>query len=112
VVKDGTKSGTSAAPTVEELMKKLENLNAELKKLKTNDKKGKNIHLQVKMMIPHLKRKSPTKERGKGKSVISLLITLCLLIMITWLALPLILLYSLAKLYILMGQSIINESIA
>jgi hypothetical protein len=41
VVKDGTKSGTSAAPTVEELMKKLENLNAELKKLKTNDKKGK-----------------------------------------------------------------------
>jgi hypothetical protein len=41
VVEDGTKSGTSAAPTIEELMKKLENLNAELKKLKTKDKKGK-----------------------------------------------------------------------
>jgi hypothetical protein len=41
VVEDGTKSGTSSAPTVEELMKKLEKLNAELKKLKTKDKKGK-----------------------------------------------------------------------
>jgi hypothetical protein len=41
VVEDGTKSGTSSAPTVEELMKKLEKLNAELKKLKTKDKKDK-----------------------------------------------------------------------
>jgi hypothetical protein len=41
VVEDDTKSGTSVAPTVEELMKKLEKLNAKLKKLKTKDKKGK-----------------------------------------------------------------------
>jgi hypothetical protein len=43
VVKDVTKSGTSATPTVEELMKKLEKLNLELKKLKTKDKKAKNM---------------------------------------------------------------------
>jgi hypothetical protein len=43
VVKDVTKSGTSATPTVEELMKKLEKLNVELKKLKTKDKKAKNM---------------------------------------------------------------------
>jgi hypothetical protein len=43
VFKDVTKSGTSATPTVEELMKKLEKLNVELKKLKTKDKKAKNM---------------------------------------------------------------------
>jgi hypothetical protein len=41
VVEDGSKSRTSAAPTVEEPMKKLKKLNVELKKLKTKDKKGK-----------------------------------------------------------------------
>jgi predicted RNase H-like nuclease (RuvC/YqgF family) len=41
VVEDGSNMKTSTAPTVEELMKKLEKLNAELKKLKTKDKKGK-----------------------------------------------------------------------
>jgi hypothetical protein len=40
-VEDCTKSGTSAAPTVEELMRKLEKVNAKLKKLKTKDKQGK-----------------------------------------------------------------------
>jgi hypothetical protein len=35
VVEDGSNTKTSTAPTVEELIKKLEKLNAELKKLKT-----------------------------------------------------------------------------
>jgi hypothetical protein len=35
VVEDDTESRTSVAPSVEELMKKLEKLNAKLKKLKT-----------------------------------------------------------------------------
>jgi hypothetical protein len=41
VVEDGSNMETSAASTVEELMKKLEKLNAELKNLKTKDKKDK-----------------------------------------------------------------------
>jgi hypothetical protein len=41
VVEDGSNTKTSTPTIVEELMKKLEKLNAELKKLKTNDKKGK-----------------------------------------------------------------------
>jgi restriction endonuclease S subunit len=41
VVEDGSNTKTSTAPTVEELMKKVEKLNAELKKLKTKDKKDK-----------------------------------------------------------------------
>jgi hypothetical protein len=41
VVEDGSNTETSTTPIVEELMKKLEKLNAELKKLKIKDKKGK-----------------------------------------------------------------------
>jgi hypothetical protein len=41
VFEDSSNTKTSTAPTVEEFMKKLEKLNAELKKLKTKDKKGK-----------------------------------------------------------------------
>jgi hypothetical protein len=62
VVEDGSNMETSTALTMEELMKKLENLNAVLKKLKTKDKKGKkSISPQAKMMTPHLKGKSPIK---------------------------------------------------
>jgi predicted RNase H-like nuclease (RuvC/YqgF family) len=98
VVTDVTKLGTSATPTVEELMKKLEKLNVELKKLKTKDKKDKNIPLQVKMMTPHMKRKSNKLKRKKKKRDKSS-VTLCLLFTITWLALSLILMYPLARLY-------------
>jgi hypothetical protein len=42
IVDDGSNMETSMAPIVEELMKKLEKLNAELKKLKAKDKKDKN----------------------------------------------------------------------
>jgi predicted RNase H-like nuclease (RuvC/YqgF family) len=41
VVEDGSNTETSTTPTMEELMKKLKKLNAELKKLKTKDKKCK-----------------------------------------------------------------------
>jgi hypothetical protein len=41
VVEDGSNTETSTAPTVEELMKLLEKLNAEVRRLKANDKKGK-----------------------------------------------------------------------
>jgi hypothetical protein len=61
VVEDGSNTKTSTAPIVEELMKKLEKLNAELKKLKTKDKKDKSIPPQAKIMTPHLKRESLTK---------------------------------------------------
>jgi hypothetical protein len=77
VVKDDSNTKTSTAPTVEELMKKPEKLNVEVKRLKTKDKKGKIIPPQAKMMTPHLNRKSPTKGRRKGNSEISPLITLC-----------------------------------
>jgi Skp family chaperone for outer membrane proteins len=40
-VDDGSNMETSMAPTVQELMKKLEKCNADLKKLKAKDKKGK-----------------------------------------------------------------------
>jgi hypothetical protein len=40
-VDDGSNMETSTAPTMEELMKKIEKLNAELKKLKAKNKKGK-----------------------------------------------------------------------
>jgi hypothetical protein len=41
VDEDGSNMETSTTPTMKELMKKLKKLNAELKKLKTKDKKGK-----------------------------------------------------------------------
>jgi protein required for attachment to host cells len=41
VVEDGSNTETSTAPTVEELMKLLEKLNAEVRRLKAKDKKGK-----------------------------------------------------------------------
>jgi hypothetical protein len=110
-VEDGSNTETSTS-TVKGLMKQLEKLNAKVKRLKAKGKKGKNIPPQAKMMTPHLKRKSPTKGRRKGKSTISPIIMLCLLTMITCLALPFILSYPLAKLHILIGQIIINGSIA
>jgi hypothetical protein len=80
--------------------------------LRQRTRKAKHNPPQAKMATPHLKRKSPTKGGREGKSTISSPITLCLSITIKYLALPLILLYPLAKLHILMGQTIINRSIA
>ena len=57
---------TSTTPTVEEIMKKLEKLNAELTKLKK--KKTRRMHPQVKMTIPHMKKMSPTKQKRQEKA--------------------------------------------
>jgi hypothetical protein len=64
------------------------------------------------MKTPHLKRMSPRKGRKEETITISLPITQCLSIMIICLALPLTLLYPLAKLPTLMELVIINGSIA
>jgi hypothetical protein len=112
VVEDGTKSGTSAAPTVEELMKKLENLNAKLKKLKTKDKKGKKYSSGTEDDDSSYQEEVSNKGKREKKSMVSPPIMLCLLITITCPSLSLILPYLLARLHILMGQTIINGSIA
>jgi hypothetical protein len=103
---------TSTTPTMEDLMKKIVKLNSELSKLKAKHKKGKKMPPQVMMMIPHMKRKPPTKQSGTRKGAISHPIMLYLLIIITCLALWLTLLCLLAKLLTLMEQTIINGSIA
>jgi hypothetical protein len=96
---------------VKELMKKIEKLNSELNKLNAKEKKGKKMAPQVMMMIPHMKRKHLTKQRGTRKSVTSHPIMLCLLITITCLSLRLTSPCPLVKLHILMEQTIINGSI-
>jgi hypothetical protein len=65
----------------------------------------------VKKKTPHLKKKSPKRERKEKEIMISLPTTQCLLITIIYLAILLILSYPLAKLHILMELIIINESI-
>jgi hypothetical protein len=112
VVEDGSNTETSTAPTMEELMKQLEKLNVEVKKLKAKDKKGKNHSSSSKDDDSSFKEEVSNKGKKERKNVISPLITLCLLTMIAYLALSLIHLYPLIKLHILMGQSIINGSIA
>jgi hypothetical protein len=66
----------------------------------------------VKNQTPHLKRMSPKRKRKEEEIMIDLPITQCLLIIIIFLALPLILSYLLTKLPILMELVITNESIA
>jgi hypothetical protein len=65
----------------------------------------------VKKKTPHLKKKSPKRERKEEEITISLSTTQCLLITIIYLAIPLILSYPLAELPISMELIIINESI-
>jgi hypothetical protein len=66
----------------------------------------------VKEKTPHLKRKSPKRERKEEKITISLPTTQRILIIIICLALPHILPYLLGMLLILMELIIINGSIA
>jgi hypothetical protein len=91
---------TSTTPTVEELMKKLEKLNAELTKLKTKKDK-KNASASEDDDFSYEEDVSNKAKKDK-KNVISPPIMLCLLITITcvglWLTPP----CSLAKLLILM----------
>jgi hypothetical protein len=102
VVEVVSKSGTSKTPTLEDLMKKLEKLMAENKKLKA--KESQNPPLQVKLVSPHLKRKSPIRGGREETSMISLRITLCSSIIITCQTLPLTLLYPLARLPVSMVE--------
>jgi hypothetical protein len=67
-VDDVSNTEISMSPTMEELMKKVEKLNAELKSPRQRTRKAKGIPAQAKMMTPHLKRKSPTREEGKEKT--------------------------------------------
>jgi predicted Zn-dependent peptidase len=66
----------------------------------------------VNKKTPHIKRKTPKKERKEETITISLPITQCPSIMIIWLALPPTPPYLLAKLHILMELVITNGSIA
>jgi hypothetical protein len=66
----------------------------------------------VKKKTPHLRRKSPKRERKEEEIMISLPTAQCLLITIICLALLLILPYPLAKLPILIELVIINGSTA
>jgi hypothetical protein len=100
----------SATPTVEELMKQIERLNAKLTKLKI--KKGKKNVSASEDDDSSCEEEASNKAKKDKKSVISPPIMLCLLTTITCLVSRLILPYPLARLLILMEQTIINGSIA
>jgi hypothetical protein len=60
---------TSTAPTVEELMKKLEKLNAELKKLKEKDKKDKKHSSSSEDNDPSFEEEVSNKGKRERKKV-------------------------------------------
>jgi hypothetical protein len=107
IIEEGSKTGASNAPTLEELTRRLEELT-----LKSKTRRQKEALPQVKNQTPHLKRMSPKRKRKEEEIMIDLSITQCLLITIIFLALPLILSYLLTKLPILMELVITNGSIA
>jgi hypothetical protein len=109
---DDSKLETSKAPTLEELIKKLKKLKAENKKLKVKVNKGKTYSSSSENDDSSCEEGVSNKGGKVGKSMISLLITLCPSITIACQMLPLTLLYLLAKLLILMCQIITNGSIA
>jgi hypothetical protein len=114
VGEDGANTETSTALTFEELMRRLEELTAENKKLraKAKNKKTNENSSSSEEVDSHLKRMSPKRKRKEEEIVIRLLTTQYLLITIICLALSFILPYSLAKLPILIKVVITNESIA
>jgi hypothetical protein len=110
---EGSKSGASAAPTLEDLMRKLEKLKAKNKKLKAKAKGKKTKVYSSSSEEDYSSFEEDVSKKGKKEEgiMIILVITQCLLITITYLALPLILPYPLVKLSILMELTIINGSI-
>jgi predicted RNase H-like nuclease (RuvC/YqgF family) len=114
VVEDGANMETSMAPTLEELMRRLEELTAENKKLraKAKSKKTKGNSSSSEEEDSSFEEDVSKKKRKEEEITISLLTTQCLLITIICLALPFILPYLLAKLLILMELVITNGSIA
>jgi hypothetical protein len=113
-IENGSKSGASLGPTLEDLMSKLENLTTENKKFraKGKGKKTKGNSSSSEEENSSFEEKSPKRGTKEEEIMISLPITQCLLITILCLALPLILSYPFAKLHILMELIIINGSIA
>jgi hypothetical protein len=109
VVDEDSKSGASNQPSIEDLMKKLDKLMAENKKLRAKSKKGMTHSSSSK---DDNSKEEVTRKGGGGESMISFLTTLCLSITIPCHLPPLILPYPLAKLHILRGQTITNGSIA
>jgi hypothetical protein len=92
---------------LEDLIKKLEKLKAEKKKLKA---KGKRVTQSSSSEIGDSSSKEEVSNKGRREetSTIGPLITLCPSITITCQMLPLIVPYQLAMLHILMGQTITN----
>jgi hypothetical protein len=90
-IEEGSKTGASSAPTLKDLIKRLEKLMAENNKLRRKVKKRRQRETlpQVKMKTPHLKRLSPRKGGKEETIAISLPIIQCLSIMIVYLALSL-----------------------
>jgi hypothetical protein len=109
----GANTETSTAPTLEEFMRRLEELTPENKKLraKAKNKKTKGNSSSSEEEDSSFKE-DISKKRKEEEIAISLPTTQCLLITIICLALPLILPYPLANLPILMELVITNGSIA
>jgi hypothetical protein len=112
VVEEGSKSGTSKTPTLEDLMKKLDKLKATNKRLKAKGKKGTKYSSSSEDGDSSFEEEVSNKGEKGETSTISLLTILFLSIIITYQILPLTLLYPLANLPVLMGQTITNRSIA
>jgi hypothetical protein len=103
-IEEGSKSGASNAPTLEDLMKNLEKLKAKSKKIRAKEKKTK----VYSSSSEDNDSEEEVSKKGRKESPISLLITLCPSITIPCHLPPLILSYPLEKLHILVGQTIIN----
>jgi hypothetical protein len=116
MVEDGSNTETTTATTLEALMRRLEKLTEEKKKLRTKAKNEKTKGCSSSSEEEDFSfEEDVSKKERKGKEekiMISLPTSQYLLITIICLALPLILLYPLAKLPILMELVITNGSIA
>jgi hypothetical protein len=113
-VEEGSKTGASNAPTLEDLMKRLENPMAQNNKLrrKVKDKRTKGGSSSSEEEDSSNEDDVSKKGRKEETIVISLRIIQCLSIMIICLALPLTLSYTLAKFPTFMELVITNGSIA
>jgi hypothetical protein len=114
VGEDCANTEISRTPTLEELMRRLEELTTENKKLraKVKNKKTKENSSSSEEENTSFEEDASKRKRKEEEIVISLLTTQCILITIICPTLPLILPYSLAKLHIFMELVMTNRSIA
>jgi hypothetical protein len=113
MVEDGSNTETITATTLEALMRRLEKLTEEKKKLRTKAKNEKTKGCSSSSEEEDFSFEEDVSQKGKEEKImISLPTSQYLLITIICLALPLILPYPLAKLPILMELVITNGSIA